>query len=534
MNNIQLNNKKLDTSTKNLPIAVILSITDMIFCIIAFLLIFVGTGRFGPGVSSDSVAYIYAAKTIASGEGVRFFAYSAPFIQWPPLFPAILAIANILGISAVAFSRILNALTLSTALFFSVLTLRKTLKNQLIPYIFSIMCILSFPFLKMAFYVWSEPLYILLCSIIVYILFTSKCKEISLKTIILLGIFSALACLARYVGITILAAVAVYLFLNINGWLKKIKCIFVYGIITALPISIFLIRNLVQSETLVGNRPPSNVGLSTNIHRTAKTIADWLFPHLFNSGFSGYYVYCASLLILALFLYLFVSSVKSDRDRGYMLLFLSAYSVFYCLYMIISATKVAFDSLGDRYLIPSFIPIMIIVSIMFDCLLSKLRKPSVGFNSKNGSKPIIIITSFILVLYVSLFLAGGAAETKRNVSQTLESGVPGFTSKEWNNHKLNHDLKLINNSDMIYTNNPASVYFISGRATHYPPMIDNIPIYSFDSFFKESKSYQNQYIVWFGKEISDSFYTPDKLRNYFNLTEIRKNDQYIIYKMEGK
>ena len=53
------------------------------------------TSLFGSGLSPDSVYYISIARNIAAGNGFVTF-MGAPMIEWPPLYPLILAIPGIL------------------------------------------------------------------------------------------------------------------------------------------------------------------------------------------------------------------------------------------------------------------------------------------------------------------------------------------------------------------------------------------------------------------------------------------------------
>ena len=53
--------------------------------------------RYGPALFPDSLSYLSAAQNLAAGEGlltVRGF----PFIDWPPLYPLLLAAAGWAGV----------------------------------------------------------------------------------------------------------------------------------------------------------------------------------------------------------------------------------------------------------------------------------------------------------------------------------------------------------------------------------------------------------------------------------------------------
>ena len=98
--------------------------------LLGVIIILVNTSKLGPGISHDSVAYIYAAKSLLNGDGYAYFGYTSPFIQWPPLFPTILAAANGIGMDVLTASRIINAIVFGWIIFFSGLWLLKNIRNK--------------------------------------------------------------------------------------------------------------------------------------------------------------------------------------------------------------------------------------------------------------------------------------------------------------------------------------------------------------------------------------------------------------------
>ncbi len=501
---------------------------DILFSIVAFFLVIYGTQKYGPGVSADTVAYLNAADSLANGEGLQYFAYTSPFIQWPPLYPAILAIPSLLGISVLAFSRFLNALFFALTIFVSVRMLRKLLSSWIVPFIFSGMCVIAFPLLKMSLYAWSEPMYLFFCATVFYILFTTKDFNASwLRPIFAMGILSAFACLTRYVGVTLVAIVCVYLLFRIKGWGNKLKIVFVYGSISVIPTLIFIIRNYILSETLVGMRPAAEVTLTTNIIRTFKTVINWLLP-----GFEGITSSRLVLLLLIIVLavaimYAFFRTIKLEVDRKYLVTFLLGYVALYLIYMIISATKVAFDPLGDRYLIPAFIPLIMIFCVLLENIIV--------ITKNNRIDKVLAVSFLILSLFViSFYATSGIRQTYAGLQDAAAHGLSGYNSDTWLREGIILDRDLIEDADIIYSNNPNAINYIWDKKSHYTPKQDGIPLYNYESFLSENKDYDKQYLIWFGKEQSNSIYTKQMLENGFDFTELKRTAQYVIYQMNQK
>ncbi len=63
--------------------------------------ILVRTSTHGAAVEWDSVAYLTAAESLAAGDGLRRPGFGVMFVQWPPLFPMLLALLVPFGLEAV-------------------------------------------------------------------------------------------------------------------------------------------------------------------------------------------------------------------------------------------------------------------------------------------------------------------------------------------------------------------------------------------------------------------------------------------------
>jgi hypothetical protein len=66
--------------------------------VIGSMMVNYGTGKYGIGVSPDSVGYISTAQSLLNRTGFHLF-NGEPFVQWPPLYPLLLAALGLLGIN---------------------------------------------------------------------------------------------------------------------------------------------------------------------------------------------------------------------------------------------------------------------------------------------------------------------------------------------------------------------------------------------------------------------------------------------------
>jgi hypothetical protein len=351
--------------------AAVFDIICAILCIVSIFIILEGTKKYGPGVTHDSVAYMFAAASAANGKGLQYFAYTSPFIQWPPLFPLILAVSRPLGIDPLAFSRYFNAIVMSLALWTGSRTVSRLTEHGFMPVLFILMGMLSFPLISMSFYVWSEPLFILLSAVAFHIVLTSDFKGGYIKPVILAGLITALACLTRYAGLITAAMICLYLPFRIEKPLDKFNAAFLFGCVSIIPVTVFMIRNDTLTGTLMGMRIPSGIPPSVNFGRAAKTIAGWISPVVSEPGaVSGFFLFAvisSFILLTAILLW----QIFINPSKRHVLLFFSSYCLFYSVYMAVSATRVSLDPVSDRYMIPVMLPLLTIIALILDGALKK-------------------------------------------------------------------------------------------------------------------------------------------------------------------
>ena len=195
--------------------------------------------------------------------------------------------------------------------------------------------------------------------------------------------------------------------------------------------------------------------------------------------------------------------------------------------MIISATNVAFDPLGDRYLIPALIPLMMVFAVLLETIVVMPK-------NNNFDKAIAVTCIVLSVFVISFYATSGIRQTYAGLKDAAAHGLSGYNSDTWLKEGVIFDRDLIEDADMIYSNNPNAINFIWDKKSHYTPKQDGIQLYSYENFLSESKDYDKQYLIWFGNEQSNSIYTKQMLVNAFDFTEIKRTAQYVIYQMNQK
>src|SRR5439155_16852335 len=258
---------------------------------LGFAAVLVATHRYGPGVSHDSVAYLHASRSLLEGRGFEYFGYPGPYIQWPPLFPTLLAAAGLFGADPAAASRWLNAAAHAAIIAYGGILLGRRLQHRACAIVGVLLLVFSAPLIEVSKYVWTETIFILL-----FLAFFDAFERYRATRrpalLVWAALFSALAWLDRYLGVTVVMTATIFLLLEKRAFLERFKNTLLYGVVSSAPMLVWMGRNYLVSGTLAGVRVPSPYTLSVNLKLTAAAFATWI-P-------SAHRVWAASLLTATL------------------------------------------------------------------------------------------------------------------------------------------------------------------------------------------------------------------------------------------
>ncbi|HEX8883931.1 MAG TPA: hypothetical protein VF797_05535 [Noviherbaspirillum sp.] len=251
------------------------------FLVLALLPVFLAlyaTQPLGLAISPDSVDYLAAARNLGLGRG--FVGYTGErMTSWPPLFPAILALFQQLGFSALGAARLLNALLWGGTTLLAALWIASVTRSTVLALLAALWIALSPMLLYYASMLWSEPLFVALVVAALYAL--TRCLAVPTWTnVILAAVLAGAATQQRYAGgIAVIVGTFGLMFLRRDvGFLRRIPAAFVYGLIASVPTAIWLERNLRSSGTLTGERLPSIFGPREIITQSLSSIGETVLP----------------------------------------------------------------------------------------------------------------------------------------------------------------------------------------------------------------------------------------------------------------
>jgi len=485
------------------------------------------TAQYGLGVTHDTVAYMHAAKSLLAGEGLGFFGYNSPFIQWAPLYPAILAIFELTGIGMLAGAKMLGALCFGLTLGITSYFMYKRFDHKYLVFPAMAAIILCPWMLKVNIFAWTESLFILLIILSLFFI-DAYAREGKFRSVVLAGAFSALCCLVRYTGTTLVMAVVFILIFCPGRPVKRMKAILLYGFISSVPIGAWLTRNLLLTGTLLGLRLPSPYPLGTNIMRVFAVLAGWFIP---TSRHQNYLVdeiiSPAGVLFTILFAFLMLCALATlavilvkrrahkDSPLSHTLIML-AFVVFTAVSLILSATNVLSEPIGDRYMLPVLAPLVIVFFGLLDYLAGQLKR---------GVMMYLVVISAIIW---SFFPAASGAFL---INETARQGPGGFTAPWYPDKPLTSLIpgESLDGTTLLISNRAATVYGITGVRTYSQPKKEGFDDYTLGAFERLVAGADQAVLVWFDNTAEANVYTLEEIGRLFNLELIAQNEMGGIY-----
>jgi hypothetical protein len=502
--------------------------------LIGFAAVIWRTSLYGIGITPDSTAYIFAAESFAKGNGFIYFGYPSPIIQWPILFPFILGLFKIIGISPLVSGRIINAVAFACIIISMGYITNQITKKNFLGVTAAFISLAAYHIFDQSGYLWTEPLFTLLGIWIFYYLIKSYDSEKPIRFIVLAGLLAGTAILLRFAGAIYILTGCVMLFFVKGSMMKRFTRVFIFGALGTTPFLINILSNYRLSGTLMGMRPPAVKTLTENISLTISTLVTWLTPIrrmvMLNSDFKIGISLIMAFGFLLIFMWTCYTVVKSrftkqDNIKIYAWIMTALYSVFYTIYLIQSATKINFDPIGDRYLQPIYLPLVLLFVLSVDfCYEFSIQKR--GLFSRYAAPTIMI--------FVLLWQTPNLISEYSLITKSLNEGAGGKTIKQW---KESPDLDYIkeNFSDKrIYSNCADIVYLNTDLITFYTPKLEGLEMYGVKPFMERMASDKVAYLIWFKQSNPNYMYNPESIKELVDINQIKDTNTMTIYEMKLK
>lgn len=421
--------------------------------LVAGLLVVTRTWEYGIGLSPDSVWYVAMARELATGHDAFAGEHLRP--AWPPLFILLIAAPALVGVDPIDAVAILNPSILVSICVVSGLWLYRRTGLGFASLIVTGVLAFSIPLTRASSFVWTEPLFVLLtlCSLV---LLDRHLRDNSLVALLFAGLFAALACLTRYAGVALIASSALLVLAKPQITLKrKTLRALLYSLVAALPVSLWLLRNLLMSGTVAGGRTTGEWTFAENVERGVLTLGKWVLPWRSPDQSLDLLISGVSLLVVAGFALAW--GWWSWRRRGVrdtiswlklgdpLVLTLCAYMTVYFAFMVAVSTAIRIDAIGSRLLVPMFVPLVLVAGFVVARLIAMARRDRGGRFANTFAAAIIVFAATHVAAYVPELRR--AADNGHGYASRAWETSPAIA---WLRRADHHPRLLSNHADALY------------------------------------------------------------------------------------
>ena len=385
--------------------------------------------NYGVSINTDSLFYITVARNLLEGEGFVEQAVKTDYTIWPPLYPLLLAGSSLFIFDPLDVAGPLNAAIFGLTIFAAGHYLRQRIHSRFLILWSCLAILLSIPLTSIAYTAMSEPLFILFVtlSLLHTDYFLHQGKRASL---LWAAVFTALACLTRYIGPALIFTVLpLLLFQRGIAPFEKLKRIGLYAAISATPICLWLLRNFLRFDSPMGNRPPTNYALPRILDEVISHLTRWLFLDLSLGEFHRFAEEVTGLALLVLVIALGVTLRAQQKAAAWTdLTSLGLFPAFMLVYFILLILAVQTSEVGPhyRFLLPVYIPLLFTAVLVMDRFLraEQQRKllgtigdlPFIGTIVQGGMKKVSLLT-VLLSTSLSLWLGWSVPINARAIRQ---------------------------------------------------------------------------------------------------------------------
>jgi hypothetical protein len=499
-------------------------ITLMAFHMLWGLALWFSISKYGLGISTDSTHLLFAALNLSQGKGL--FSFDGSFVSlWPPLYPVLLAFIHLATRSdpfiSAAILQVLSFIGISVCL--SILFLKIFSDNFLLAFAASILSDVGVVILDAFAFVDSDYLHLLF--ILLFVLLAGYYIETKSPRILLgMSAVGILAMLQRYLGIAVIATGAALIFFSTGGSSRQRIIRSGLMALSILPAGVWL---WVTSK-LVDRRGP--VSFADNFYWFSRSIMTWFFQSLPNRSHLTIYLVILWILIggLIALSFLFSGNLKVFSSFEIPLF---VYAVFYVLALFGSAAIAYFNKLSDRFLLPIYIPLMVLVVKAIEILIRRANQST--------ARPLRQVISFGLIGILIMATGGLLRVTVPYVLDSHSHGVPGsFSTKAWHensvmNYWLTHEPQ---GNYLLFSNYPDGIAFYTWHDCYNSPAEYSgpygkikFPVTDYSS--KLFSSGLDVYLVWIEPNIYSYYYKAQDLSSIAQVEPIFVNGDGGIYRL---
>jgi hypothetical protein len=484
----------------------------------------------GAGVSTDAAIQMSTAENLLHGKGFIDFA-NRPFVSWPPLYPLILAGASFFtsGDSLIA-GGILNVLLAGLVVWLGGVLLYDVFSGDLFWASAGALVLAgSQSLIRIAANISTDPLFYVFA--LAFLLAGNRYLITpTWKNMLVMAIFTALACLQRLPGVALLVTgVLLVLRAHTGVHIRQLFPKLLGFSMSFAPLAIWIIgHNYLGSNSLVGNRNLSQTWPLFNLGFSIERMYDWFFPYRLLT-LIPFSILIGASLILFLALYHSRARLASLWNRLLQPALLPAqlFLLVYLVIIIFSYNSNDSDYLYfDRYQLAILVPVIILVFTILqipwnESILSKSRwlsKIPLGVFLVWLVFPIYSVYTYITVSRTYGVLDYNIYNTQDVRQKRIISKIQQLAREE---------------SPIVYSNYPAMAWLYTRSTVYYSPRGPNDQPLDADRLVKEYQGWPGDkpaYLVWFLPNDYHHILPPNQLSRLAQLNLVYNDPSGKIYR----
>lgn len=232
------------------------------------------------GLAPDSATYIGAARSLLAGEGYALPSIAAgvwvPVVHFPPLYSALIAVLCGFGGDPFAVVRALHlVLFAANVALAGGLLIAAVPGSRWLPGVAAAAIALAPGMLWIHAVALSEPLFILIAFSSLGLL-AVHLETRQLSALVAAAALAGLACLTRYVGVSLLGVGLLLLLLRDLPWRRRVGEAAAFVAISASPMAAWMLRNVLVSGTVTDRSVVFHPLGSDQLRAAFQTLGSWL------------------------------------------------------------------------------------------------------------------------------------------------------------------------------------------------------------------------------------------------------------------
>ena len=334
--------------------------------------------NYGVSIHWDSINFITVARNLLAGEGLVELWTKTDFILTPPFYPLLLAGATLFIVDPLDVAGPLNATIFGLTIFAAGQWLRQRIHSRFLVLWTCLAILFALPLAHWASTVMTDTPFVLFVTLALLQTdnFLQKGKQASL---LWAAVFTALACLTRYIGPALIFTVLpLLLFQHGIAPFEKLKRIGLYAAVSATPICLWMLRNFLRFDSPMGGRSPLNYALPEILDAVISHLTRWLFLEM---SLGEFHVFAEALTGLALLvLVIALGGILRAQQKAAAwtdLTSLCLFPTFTLVYFILFIQAIQTSGVGPpryRYLLPVYIPLLFTAVLVIDRFLRYERQ----------------------------------------------------------------------------------------------------------------------------------------------------------------